>query len=115
MTENNRKGIISFSITDRGALHSSYLSFVQNGGLFVPTSRSYELGDEIFLLLRIMDDHSVTPVTGSVVWVTPAGAQGNKVPGVGVQFGPDDQGSTRTSIEHHLAGTLNSERPTHTM
>ena len=115
MTEQTRKGIISFSITDRGALYSSYLAFVQNGGLFVPTARHYELGDEVFMLLKIMDDHSVQPISGKVVWVTPAGAQGNKVPGVGVQFAESDNGSTRSGIEQHLAAALQGERPTHTM
>lgn len=115
MTEQTRKGIISFSITDRGALYSSYLSFTQQGGLFVPTARNYDLGDEVFMLLQIMDDHSVTSVTGSVVWITPAGAQGNKVPGIGVQFGEDDNGATRTNIEQHLAAALQGERLTQTM
>jgi len=115
MTEQTRKGIISFSISDRGALYSSYLAFVQNGGLFVPTARNFELGDEVFMLLRIMDDASVTPVSGKVIWVTPNGAQGNKTPGVGVQFDESDNGQTRSGIEEHLAGALQGERPTHTM
>lgn len=115
MTTETRKGIISFSITDRGALYSSYLSFVTNGGLFVPTARSYNLGDEVFMLLKIMDDVSLTPVTGTVVWVTPAGAQGNKVQGVGVQFSEDDKGLTKAAIEQHLAAALQGERPTQTM
>lgn len=115
MTADTRKGIISFSITDRGALYSSYLSFVNNGGLFVPTARSYELGDNVFMLLKIMDDHSLVPVSGTVVWVTPPGAQGNKTPGVGVQFAEGDNGATRTIIEQHLAAALQGERPTQTM
>jgi len=115
MTEQTRKGIIAFSITDRGALYSAYLSFTQQGGLFVPTARNYELGDEIFMLLKIMDDHSVTPVTGHVVWVTPAGSQGNKAPGIGVQFCESDNGVTRAAIEQHLAAALHGDRPTQTM
>jgi len=115
MTENTRKGIISFQITDRGALYSSYMSFIQRGGLFVPTARSFQLGDEVFLLLKIMDDVSVSPVTGHVSWVTPAGAQGNKVPGIGIQFCASDKGVTRSNIEQHLAATLQAERPTQTM
>ncbi len=115
MTEQTRKGIIAFSITDRGALYSSYMSFVTNGGVFVPTSRAYELGDDVFMLLKLMEDTSPTPVRGRVVWVTPAGAQGNKTPGVGVQFDEADNGATRSSIEQHLAATLQSERPTQTM
>lgn len=115
MTEHNRKGIISFSITDRGALYSSYLSFVSRGGLFVPTSRSYELGDEVFMLLQLMDEDSILPVSGQVVWVTPTGAQGNKTPGIGVQFLDDDNDRSRSSIEHYLAATVNGDRPTQTM
>lgn len=115
MTTEARKGIIAFSITDRGALYSSYLSFVTNGGVFVPTSRSYELGDSVFMLLKLMDETSPVPVNGKIVWVTPAGAQGNKVAGVGVQFDEDDNGSTRSSIENHLAAALQGERPTQTM
>lgn len=115
MTTETRKGIIAFSITDRGALYSSYMSFVNNGGVFVPTARHYELGDEVFMLLKLMDDSCPTPVTGKVVWVTPAGAQGNKATGVGVQFAESDNGTTRSTIEQHLAAALASERPTQTM
>ncbi len=115
MTEQTRKGIIAFSITDRGALYSSYMSFVQNGAVFVPTSRAYELGDEVFMLLKLMDDNSPVPVSGKVVWVTPAGAQGNKTPGVGVQFSDEDNGGTKSNIEQHLAAAIQGERPTQTM
>ncbi len=115
MTEETRKGIISFSITDRGALYSSYMSFVQNGAVFVPTARSYEIGDKVFMLLKLMDDSSVSPVSGTVVWLTPAGAQGNKVAGVGVQFSDEDQGSTKNAIEQHLAAAIQGDRPTQTM
>ena len=115
MTTATRKGIISFSITDRGALYTSYLSFVNNGGLFVPTPRAFGLGDEVFMLLQIMDDVSLVPVKGTVVWVTPAGAQGNKTNGIGVQFSEEDNGATRSIIEQHLAAALQGERPTHTM
>lgn len=115
MTETTRKGIIAFSITDRGALYSSYMSFVQNGAVFVPTSRSYGLGDEVFMLLKLMDERSPIPVSGQIVWVTPAGAQGNKSAGVGVQFSEDDNGKTKSEIEHHLAAAIAGDRPTQTM
>lgn len=115
MTTETRKGIIAFTITDRGALYSSYMSFVQNGGVFVPTARSYELGDKVFMLLKVMDDVSPVAVNGSVVWITPAGAQGNKNPGIGVQFSDEDNGKTKSSIEQHLAAALQGERPTQTM
>jgi type IV pilus assembly protein PilZ len=115
MTTETRKGVIAFSITDRGALYSSYMSFVNNGGVFVPTARNYELGDNVFVLLKLMDDTAPSAVNAKVVWVTPAGAQGNKAPGIGVQFDDGDNGAVRSNIENHLAATLQSERPTQTM
>lgn len=69
---------------------------------------------EIFMLLNLMDEPEKIPVAGKVVWVTPKGAQGNRAAGIGVQF--SDQDNTAVSkIENYLAGSLESERATHTM
>lgn len=114
MTTNSLKGIISFTITDKGALHSAYMPFMQNGGLFVPSTRTYQLGDEVFVLLRLMDDTSFMTVTGNVAWVTPVGAQGNKVSGIGVHFSNDNADQTRLHIEQYLR-SVNRDRPTHTI
>jgi type IV pilus assembly protein PilZ len=107
--------ILSFAIKDRNALYQSYMPFVKQGGLFIPTTKRYQLGDEIFLLLQIMDEVDRIPVAGRVVWVTPAGAEGNRTVGVGVQFSEQDKGVARRKIEEYLAGALKAERPTHTM
>ena len=90
------------------------MPFVTNGGLFVATDKNYKLGEEIFLLLNIMDEPEKIPVAGKVVWITPQGAQGNRSAGIGVQFSDQDDTARRT-IENHLAGSLQSDRPTHTM
>ncbi len=115
MTTETRKGIIAFSITDRGALYSSYMQYVTNGGVFVPTSRSYDIGDCVFVLLKIMDETTPFALEAEVVWITPPGAQGNKLNGIGVQFDEADKGAAKNAIEQHLGGTLQSERPTQTM
>jgi type IV pilus assembly protein PilZ len=107
--------ILSFAIKDETALYSSFMSFVRNGGLFIPTTKRYQLGDEIFLLLQLMDEPDRIPVAGKVIWVTPPGAEGNRAVGVGVQFSEQDKGVARRKIEEYLVGALSSERPTHTM
>ncbi|WP_133492958.1 PilZ domain-containing protein [Alcanivorax sp. 24] len=109
-----RSGILSLSIKDKAALYAAYMPFIGNGGLFVPTEKAYQLGEEIFLLLNIMDEPEKIPVAGRVVWITPRGAQGNRSAGIGVQFSDQDDTARRT-IENHLAGSLQSDRPTHTM
>ncbi len=112
---NPRQGILSLAIKDKGALYAAYMPYVQNGGLFIPTNKPYQLGAEVFMLLSLMDDPEKMPVAGKIVWITPAGAQGNRAAGIGVQFSDQDAGATRTKIETYLAGTLKSDHQTHTM
>ena len=109
-----RSGILTLTIKDKSVLYAAYMPFVKDGGLFIPTNRSYQLGDEVFLLLKLMDDPEKIPVAGKVIWITPKGAQGNKAAGIGVQFTGDAQ-TARNRIETHLAGALKSDRLTHTM
>lgn len=110
-----RQGILSLSIRDKSALYAAYMPFVKNGGLFIPTNKTYKLGDEVFMLLTLMDSKEKIPVAGRVVWITPRGSQGNKTAGVGVQFSELDKGATKNKIENQLAGALKSDRATHTM
>lgn len=111
-----RQGILSLAIKDKGALFNAYMPFVRGGGLFVPTAKTYNLGDEVFILLSLMDESDRLPVAGKVIWITPTGAQGNRLAGIGVQFNDSSDGEVaRTKIESILAGILTQERPTHTM
>ena len=110
-----RQGILSLTIKDKSALYAAYMPFVKGGGLFIPTKKDYQLGEEVFMLLTLMDDSEKIPVAGKIVWVTPAGAQGNRAAGIGVQFSGQDDGAARNKIEGFLAGALESDRPTHTM
>jgi len=111
-----RQGILSLAIKDKGALYNAYMSFVKGGGLFVPTTKRYNLGDEVFILLSLMDEKDRLPVAGKVVWITPPGAQGNRTSGIGVQFNDTADGeAAKSKIEAILAATLSAERPTHTM
>ncbi len=110
-----RQGILSLTIKDKGALYAAYMPFIKNGGLFIPTTKHYQLGEELFMLLTLMEESEKIPVAGKIVWITPRGAQGNRATGIGVQFSDQDGGAARNKIETYLAGALQAERPTHTM
>jgi len=109
-----KPGILSLTIRDKSALYASYMPFVRNGGLFIPTTKNYKLGDEVFMLLTLMEDKEKLPIAGKIIWITPKGAQGNRTAGIGVQFSEQDA-AANAKIENHLAGSLSSDRPTHTM
>lgn len=108
-----RGGIMNLTIKDKAVLYQTYMPFLKNGGLFLPTNKKYKMGDEVFILLSLMDEPEKIPVAGKVCWITPPGAQGNRAPGVGIHF--TDDSIARDKIENQLAGALNADRPTHTL
>ena len=110
-----RPGVLSLNIKDKSALYAAYMPYVKGGGLFIPSNKPYKLGDEIFMLLTLMENKEKIPVAGHVVWITPPGAQGSRAAGIGIQFSEKDSGVARNKIEGLLAGHLTSDRPTHTM
>ncbi|EDZ68169.1 hypothetical protein NOC27_1496 [Nitrosococcus oceani AFC27] len=103
------------SIKDINALYHAYIPFTRNGGLFIPTNRNYCIGDEVFMLLTLMEEVEKVPVAGKVVWITPRGAQSNRAAGIGIQFNDINGSAARNKIETYLAGMLKSEKSTHTM
>lgn len=115
-TGGTRQGILSLVIKDKPSLYNAYMPYIKQGGIFVPTTKRYFIGDEVFLLLTLPDSSERLPVAGKVVWVTPQGAQGNRAAGIGVQFADTAEGeSVRGKIETTLAGTLGADQPTQTM
>lgn len=111
-----RQGILSLAVKDKNSLFQAYMPFIKQGGVFVPTAKRYFIGDEVFLLMTLPESSERLPVAGKVVWVTPAGAQGNRAAGIGVQFAETPEGeAVKNKIEVILAGVMTSDKITHTM
>lgn len=112
----SRPGVLSLNIREKAALYASYMPFIKAGGIFIPTNKIYSLGDEVFMLLSLLDDPAKIAVSGHVVWLTPPGAHNNHQQGIGVQFSSNEAGhQARNKIEGLLGGYLQSARTTHTM
>ena len=110
-----RPSVISLSIREKGALYAAYMPFVENGGLFVPTQRPAQLGDDLYVILTLMDDPAKVAIPGKVAWVTPAGTTGRQQ-GIGIQFSKTDASmQARAKIEDLLGSTLKSSRPSNTV
>lgn len=111
-----RPAVMSLAIRERAGLYAAYMPFLINGGIFVPTNKVCRLGEEIFLLLSLMQDENRYPIAGRVAWITPAGASNNHSQGIGIQLPSDESGrKLRQRIEELLGTALGSTRPTHTM
>jgi type IV pilus assembly protein PilZ len=111
-----RPSVLSLPIKEKAALYAAYMPFLANGGIFVPTNKPYKVGEEIYLILTLMDDPTKYPIAGKVAWVTPAGANNNKAQGIGVHFAGDESGQrVKLRIEELLGAALRSTRATHTL
>lgn len=115
MAEAPRQSILSLSIKEKSALYAAYMPFIINGGLFIPTDKDYALGQEVFMLLNLMEEVERVPIAGAIIWKTPTGAEGGRTAGIGVQFNGHDEGNARNKIETYLAGALSADRTTHTV
>ncbi len=110
-----RPSVIQLAIKEKAALFAAYIPYFSEGGVFIPTSREYKLGDDIYVLLSLPEDSQRYPVAGKVAWVTPAKSTGNRTQGVGILFPKDDKSKAlKLKIEEMLGANLGSDRPTQT-
>jgi type IV pilus assembly protein PilZ len=111
-----RPSVIQLVFREKGALYAAYIPLFADGGLFVPTTRDYKIGEDIYLLLSLPDDPQRYPVAGKVGWITPANASGGRTQGVGVRFPADEKTRhLKLRIEELLGTSIQSAKPTQTI
>lgn len=110
-----KPSVLSLAIKEKAALYAAYMPFIKGGGLFIPTNKPFKVGEEVFMLLSLIEDPEKLKVVGQVVWVSTA-TQANRPQGVGVQFSEKDGGrEAKKKIEDILGLAIKSSRATHTM
>ncbi len=111
-----RPSVIQLAIKEKAALYAAYIPLFSEGGIFIPTSREYKLGDDVYVLLSLPDDSQRYPVAGKVAWVTPAKASSNRTQGVGILFPKDEKSrALKLKIEEMLGNHVVGNRPTQTI
>ncbi len=111
-----RPSVIQLVFREKGALYAAYIPLFADGGVFVPTTRDYRLGEDLYLLMSLPDDPQRFPVAGKVAWITPANASGGRTQGVGVRFPNDDKSrQLKIKIEEVLGTSIQSAKPTQTL
>ncbi len=111
-----RPSVVQLAIKEKAALYAAYIPLFKEGGVFIPTTREYQLGADVYVLLTLPDDTQRYPVAGKVAWVTPPRAAGNRTQGVGIRFPSDEKSRLlKLKIEEILGAHLASERPTQTI
>ena len=111
-----RPSVIQLAIKEKAALYAAYIPLFTDGGVFIPTTRDYKLGDDVYVLLSLPDDPQRYPVAGKVAWVTPARGAGNRTQGVGIRFPADEKSRMlKLKIEEILGTSISSAKPTQTI
>ncbi len=111
-----KRKTLSIIIRDRIVLFAAYMPFLKNGGLFIPTKKSFAMTEACNLAVTLLNEEEKYITFGRVVWITPAGSPGNKAGGIGIEFAEDKQGERlRRRIEEILGPLLQSTNGTHTM
>jgi type IV pilus assembly protein PilZ len=111
-----RPSVIQLAIKEKAALYAAYIPLFFEGGVFVPTTRTYSLGDDVYLLLTLLEDTTRYPIAGKVAWITPPNVAGNRPQGIGVRFPSDDKArELKVKMEAALGTNLAASKPTHTV
>ena len=111
-----RPGVFTLVIRSKSALYAAWIPLLKGGGIFLPSNRSHALGDEVLILLTLLDEPNKIPLQGTIAWINPAHSTGNRPQGIGVQLQDSEAGrALKKRVEGLLAGALQSSRPTHTI
>ncbi len=111
-----RPSVIQLAIKEKAALYAAFIPLFTEGGIFIPTSREYKLGDDVYVLLSLPDETQRYPVAGRVAWVTPPKASSSRTQGVGILFPKDEKSrALKLKIEEILGSHLIADRPTQTI
>ena len=111
-----RPGVFTLVIRSKAALYAAWIPLLRGGGVFLPSNRPHALGEEVLILLSLLDDPNKIPLQGHVAWINPAHSAGNRPQGIGVQLADSEVArELKKKVEGLLAGALQSSRPTHTI
>jgi len=98
--------IIRYCIPSQLELNLSYMPFIKDGGLFIPTNDSFVLGDFVVVDLQLPGQHDIQRIEGKVIWITPMNALYQIYSGVGIQFTGDSAKSVHEQIKANIDNTM---------
>ena len=112
----HRPDVVALNLKGKTALYNAWMPLLRGGGLFMATQRTHNLGDEILVILSVLDDPLKIPLAGKVAWINPPHATGSRPQGVGIQLPDNPVGQElKKRIEGILAPVAKSDRPTYTL
>ena len=102
-----KRRLLNLTLKDDAALHSSYMPFIRDGGIFVPTNNiSQKFGDEVVVSMHLQSTNKKLAIPGRVVWIAPPACE-RGTQGLGIQFAGTTKAKMKLIIETMLGNRAN--------
>ncbi|QFU22460.1 PilZ domain-containing protein [Shewanella eurypsychrophilus] len=85
-------------------LYRAYMPFIKPVGLFIATSESHYLGQDLMIAYQLPGSTNKHEFKGVVVWINPLGASGGRPVGIGIKILSDAE-----THKHHIETLLSAE------
>ena len=110
--------VLQLRLESKPVIYASYMSFLEYGGVFLPTVDKFDMGEEILLVLELVGLGKTEKIfiKTNVCWINANPSASGRPKGIGLAFGSDESGlKAKTIFENILSGLLHNERPTYTL
>ena len=110
--------VLQLRLESKPVIYASYMSFLEYGGVFLPTNDKFDMGEEILLVLELVGLGKTEKIfiKTNVCWINANPSASGRPKGIGLAFGSDESGlKAKTIFENILSGLLHNERPTYTL
>ena len=110
--------VLQLRLESKPVIYASYMSFLEYGGVFLPTDDKFDMGEEILLVLELVGLGKTEKIfiKTNVCWINANPSASGRPKGIGLAFGSDESGlKAKTIFENILSGLLHNERPTYTL
>lgn len=102
-----QRTLLTLELKDDAALHSSYMPFIRNGAIFVPTKdTNHVFGDEVVISMHLKSSNKKLAIPGKVVWIAPQSCE-RGTQGLGIQFAGTAKAKVKLIIETMLGNRAN--------
>ncbi len=97
---------LSYKINDPIEFNLSYIPFINEGGLFIPTQETFLLNEIVQVDLKLLAKKESIKIDGKVIWITPQNSLYHVIAGIGIQFINENAKNIRTELEKLLDHTI---------
>ncbi len=99
---------LQHAFSDLQSLKRAFMPFVVNGGIFIPTQNSYQLGDFVKAIITLPETNHDYTFTGEVIWISPKSS--NNHSGIGITCSGEEGHAFKKATMEMLSDLKGSER-----